>query len=97
MTFPGLDAAAGWLNLRSGVILVGMWLAYQLLRAAYNISPLHPLHRFPGPKAASMSYLYEFYFDVLLWGKYTHEIRRMHQAYGVALIYLPRYGLAELE
>lgn len=78
-----LDAIDGWFGLRSGIVLVGLWLAYQLLRAVYNISPMHPLHQFPSPKAASILYLYEFYFDVLLWGKYTHEIRRMHGIYGL--------------
>ncbi|KAF5568437.1 trichodiene oxygenase [Fusarium phyllophilum] len=40
-----------------------IWLAYRMLLAAYDISPLHPLNRFPGPKVAAASYLYEAYYD----------------------------------
>ncbi len=81
MTF--LNTVDGWLSVHTVIILAGLWLIYQLLRAVYNISPIHPLHNFPGPKAASISYLYEFYFDALLWGRYTHEMRRMHEIYGL--------------
>lgn len=80
------DTIDGWVILRSGLIIAGLWLVYQVLLAAYNISPIHPLHRFPGPKVASASYLYEFYFDVVLWGKYTYKIRRMHEIYGLSSI-----------
>lgn len=62
--------------------LVGLWIGYRILLALYNISPLHPLSRFPGPKIAATSYLYEAYYDWLLVGRYGHEIRRMHEHYG---------------
>jgi hypothetical protein len=62
----------------------GVWLTYRLARALYNISPYHSLHQFPGPKLAAMSFLYEFWYDGILWGRYTHEIERMHQKYGTA-------------
>lgn len=80
-----LDAIGSWLSLRSCIVLAGLWLLYKLLCTAYNISPLHPLYQFPGPRVASASYLYEFYFDVLLWGKFTLEIGRMHEVYGQLL------------
>ena|SRR6478735_2620404 len=62
--------------------LVASWLAYRILLAAYNISPLHPLYRFPGPKIAAASYAYEAYHDWWRVGRYGHEIRRMHERYG---------------
>lgn len=62
--------------------LVGLWLLYRVGLALYNISPFHPLYRFPGPKLAAMSFLYEFWFEAILWGRYTHEIERMHRIYG---------------
>ncbi|KAI0000250.1 cytochrome P450 [Xylariaceae sp. FL0662B] len=62
--------------------LVGLWLAYRVALFLYNISPFHPLYRVPGPKLAAMSYLYEFWYDFVLVGKYTHEIRKMHEKYG---------------
>jgi hypothetical protein len=62
--------------------LFGAWLAYKALIALYNISPLHPLYRFPGPKLAAMGYFYEGYYDFILVGRYSHEIKRMHDKYG---------------
>lgn len=43
---------------------------------------LHPLAKFPGPKLAALTVLYEFYFDGIKRGRYTFEIRRMHEKYG---------------
>ncbi|ETS80144.1 hypothetical protein PFICI_07673 [Pestalotiopsis fici W106-1] len=60
----------------------GVWLLYNILQMLYNISPLHPLHKIPGPKLAAASYLPEFYHDVVLGGRYTHAIQRMHEKYG---------------
>ncbi|KAK7911853.1 trichodiene oxygenase [Apiospora marii] len=62
--------------------LFGLWLAYRITRAVYNISPLHPLSHISGPKLAAMSILYEFWFDVVKFGRYSMEIKRMHDVYG---------------
>lgn len=62
--------------------LVILWIAYRVAIAIYNISPLHPLFRFPGPKLAAMGYGYEAYYDFILVGRYTREIQRMHEKYG---------------
>ncbi|GKT84348.1 trichodiene oxygenase [Colletotrichum tofieldiae] len=59
------------------------WIVYHFIRALYNASPLHPLSKIPGPKLAAASYLYEFWFDFVRKGRYTHEIRRMHEIYGL--------------
>ncbi|KAI1335852.1 cytochrome P450 [Xylariaceae sp. FL0016] len=61
---------------------LGLFLVYQVLKTLYNASPLHPLHKIPGPKLAAATYLPEFYHDVILDGRYTHEIKRMHEKYG---------------
>lgn len=63
-------------------VLITAWLGYQLLKVLYNVSPLHPLSSIPGPRLAAASYLPEFYYDVILLGRYTHQIRRMHEIYG---------------
>jgi hypothetical protein len=63
--------------------LLGLWIAYRLGLALYNISPFHPLYRFPGPKLAAASFLYEFWFDFVKVGRYTWEIKRMHEKYGM--------------
>ncbi|KAF4960058.1 hypothetical protein FSARC_10553 [Fusarium sarcochroum] len=62
--------------------LISLWLVYRILLALYNISPLHPLSRFPGPKIAAASYVYEAYYDWWRVGRYGKEIRRMHERYG---------------
>lgn len=36
---------------------------YRIALALYNISPFHPLAKFPGPKIAAASYVYEAYYD----------------------------------
>lgn len=62
--------------------LGALWIGYRIAIALYNISPLHPLARFPGPKIAAVSYLYEAYYDWLLVGRYGKVIARMHEQYG---------------
>lgn len=61
---------------------VVLFLGYRLLLIIYNISPLHPLSRIPGPKLAAATYLPEFYYDVICGGKYTTKIREMREIYG---------------
>lgn len=58
------------------------WLVYHVLKALYNISPLHPLSKIPGPKLAGATYFPEFYYDVVLGGRYTKKIKSMHEEYG---------------
>ncbi|KAI1847118.1 hypothetical protein JX266_006993 [Neoarthrinium moseri] len=70
------------LTARNALILVGAWLAYQLLRAAWNVSPMHPLSRIPGPKLAAATYLPEFWYDTVKFGRYTQQIQKMHEKYG---------------
>ena len=65
--------------------LAGLWILYRVALALYNISPFHPLSRFPGPKLAAMTFLYEFWYEGIRWGKYTWEIQRMHEKYGASL------------
>lgn len=78
----GIDLHNGVVTLANIYCLAGLWLAYRLSRALYNISPLHPLSRFPGPKLAAVTILYEFWFDMILGGRYTMEVKRMHEIYG---------------
>lgn len=57
-------------------------LSYRVLLVLYRLSPVHPLHKFPGPKLAAASYLYELWFDLIKGGQYTFEIKRLHDTYG---------------
>ena len=47
---------------------------------------LDPLSNIPGPKLAAASHWYEFYYDVILKGRYTWRIREMHEEYGKQMI-----------
>ncbi|KAL2151657.1 hypothetical protein VTH82DRAFT_6755 [Thermothelomyces myriococcoides] len=77
-----MDFAGAVLSLRGLATLVLLWVAYQIALMLYNISPFHPLSRFPGPKIAAASYLYEAYYDWILVGRYGKVIKRMHDKYG---------------
>jgi len=43
-----------------------------------------PLAKFPGPKLAAATRLYELYYDLALGGQYTFRIRDMHKQYGAS-------------
>ncbi|KAG4435065.1 hypothetical protein IFR05_009455 [Cadophora sp. M221] len=43
---------------------------------------LSPLVAFPGPKLAALTNWYEFYYDVILQGKFTSKIQQLHKKYG---------------
>lgn len=77
-----MDTLKAVLSVTNILSLFGIWVIYYLLVAAYNVSPFHPLYRFPGPKVAAISYFYEGYFDWWLVGRYGKVIRSMHEKYG---------------
>ncbi|VUC29008.1 unnamed protein product [Clonostachys rosea] len=58
-----------------------LWILYFIGLTIYRVT-LHPLAKFPGPTLAGATYLYEAWFDVVLWGRYTHQIGHLHQEYG---------------
>lgn len=77
-----LPSDTSFITARSAVALVGVWMLFKLLQALYNVSPFHPLSCIPGPKLAAATYLPEFYYDVVKFGCYTKEIKKMHERYG---------------
>lgn len=44
---------------------------------------LSPIAKFPGPKLAAATGLYELYYEVVKKGKYIWKIEEMHQRYGI--------------
>jgi cytochrome P450 len=56
-------------------------IAYAVCVIIYRLY-FHPLAKFPGPKVAAFTYLYEYYYDGIKKGAYTSEIAEMHKKYG---------------
>ncbi|KAH8178655.1 cytochrome p450 domain-containing protein [Sarocladium implicatum] len=80
-----IDEFSSFDSLTAPILLICVtsgWTVFKFLQALYNISPLHPLSNVPGPKLAAATYWPEFYHDVILFGRYTREIERMHMRYG---------------
>lgn len=42
----------------------------------------HPLAKFPGPKIAAATFIYEFYWDFAGHGAYLFKTEDMHERYG---------------
>lgn len=71
----GLGAILTW----QSVAVAGI--SYLVTLAFYRLF-LHPLARFPGPKLAAVTRLYEGYYDAFQNGQYTFKIAEMHKEYG---------------
>lgn len=69
-----LDTSHIWLA------LVGI-ASFYVLRSIYRLY-FHPLSGIPGPKLAAVTHLYEFYYDVIIHGRFLFQIEKMHQQYG---------------
>lgn len=54
---------------------------YLVVLAVYRLY-LSPLAKFPGPKLATLTLWYEFYYDVIERGRYTWKISELHKQYG---------------
>ena len=69
---------------RSTVLVVGFLIVSILYFSALAVYRLYfsPLSKFPGPKLAAVTYLFEGYYDVVKRGKYTFKIRDLHAEYG---------------
>jgi hypothetical protein len=86
-------AVEGFLSVSTVIRLIGVYVAYQILRTLYNISPFHPLSHIPGPKLAAATWMYEAWFDLIQGGMYTKEIKRMHEVYGKMASSTPQFPI----
>jgi hypothetical protein len=57
------------------------FLSYLSILIYYRLF-LSPLAKFPGPRLAAATGLYEAYFQFIKGGKFTWEIERLHRKYG---------------
>lgn len=44
-----------------------------------------PIATFPGPKLAALTRWYEFYYEIVLRGKFSDHITELHKTYGAYL------------
>jgi hypothetical protein len=78
-------------GLSRGTLLAAVLLslvAYFVGLAVYRLW-LSPIAAFPGPKLAALTKWYEFYYDVVLRGKYSDHITELHKIYGAFTCYNP--------
>ena len=77
------DADVHWTAtaVRAFVSIFACWTLYSVAVYVYRLT-LHPLAGYPGPKFPAASYLYEFWYDVVLDARYTEEIAKLHGRYG---------------
>ena len=52
-----------------------------------------PISKFPGPKLAAATSMYEFYYDWWLNGKYIFKIEEMHKKYGTSSFFEYQFSL----
>ncbi|RHZ67349.1 cytochrome P450 [Aspergillus thermomutatus] len=62
---------------------------YFLVQSIYRLF-FHPLSKYPGPKLTAITFLYEFYYDVIKGGKFLFQIEKMHERYGPIVRINPR-------
>lgn len=72
----------------SGVVVIS--LLYYIILVVYRLY-FHPLSKFPGPKLAAATSWYEAYFDLAIrpGGQFFHELKRLHQQYGLFIQFEP--------
>jgi len=74
-------AAACQLVTMIAFFLLGSLVAYILVTIIYRVH-IHPLSKFPGPRLAALTGLYEVFLTTWGTGSFEEEINRMHEEYG---------------
>lgn len=64
--------------LTTSVVVALLWVVTKSIRRLF----FHPLSHIPGPRLAALTWWYEFYYDVVLPGKYIFKIQELHREYG---------------
>ena len=60
---------------------VGLLIVYLTSTTIYHLY-LSPISKIPGPKIAGATWWYEYYHDIVTYGKYVFKVMDMHKEYG---------------
>ncbi|KAJ9363700.1 hypothetical protein DTO280E4_2290 [Paecilomyces variotii] len=71
--------------LTTSIVVALLWVVTESIRRLF----FHPLSHIPGPRLAALTWWYEFYYDVILPGKYIFKIQELHGEYGPILRITP--------
>lgn len=66
--------------------IAALFVTYLLLFTVYTVITrlyLSPLAKVPGPKLAALTYLYEWYYDIVQQGRFPFKVRDLHEKYGM--------------
>lgn len=64
------------------VAFAALLLIYILANIFYRLC-LSPIRKFPGPKLAAITRLYEGYYDLVKDGEWAFHIQNLHKQYGL--------------
>ena len=70
-------------SLVNGLKLLTFGLAIYTLYGGIWRLCLSPIAHIPGPRFAALTFWNEFYYDVILGGKYTWKLLEYHEKYGM--------------
>ncbi|KAG6297617.1 hypothetical protein E4U46_005759 [Claviceps purpurea] len=79
MAIRDLLSALSWQQMTA--LACGVWILYAIVVAVQRLY-LSPIAHIPGPRLAALTQYYEFYYDIILGGKYTFKILELHKQYG---------------
>lgn len=63
-------------------LLFALWTVYVIYGAVHRLY-FFPIAKFPGPKLAALTRLYELYYEIVQGGQYTFKIGELHEKYGL--------------
>ena len=76
-----LTVIAPWTLLSASFVVLSVASLIIVVKRLY----FHPLSKVPGPKLAATSGWYEFYYDIVRRGAYSHQVPDFHKKYGESI------------